>query len=259
VGRENAASPTLSSLAGPFGLWPLLDKRLAVFTDARLSGRTDTAQVVENLLRVSGEDPVDVHRKNLPTITVRLPARFMVITNELPRLTDASGALASRLLILRLTRSFLGWEDHGLAERLLGELPAIFLWAVEGLRHLLARGYFEQPRSGAELIRAVEDLGSPVQAFVRESCTLEPGAEINVEELFGMWKGWCEREGRDHPGPVNHFSRDLRAAYPAIGTGQRRRDRGERFRVFTGIRRRCASDEDDEAGEEADLHDGEAG
>src|SRR5262249_41273255 len=66
VGRENAGSPTLSSLAGPFGLWPLLDKRLAVFTDARLSGRTDTAQVVENLLRVSGEDAVDVHRKNLP-------------------------------------------------------------------------------------------------------------------------------------------------------------------------------------------------
>ena len=37
--RENVAGPTLSSLAGDFGLAPLLGKPLAVISDARLNGR----------------------------------------------------------------------------------------------------------------------------------------------------------------------------------------------------------------------------
>jgi putative DNA primase/helicase len=66
LGSDNVTAPSLSSLGSPFGLWPLLGKLLAIVSDARLSGRNDIAQLVENLLRLSGEDPVDVHRKFLP-------------------------------------------------------------------------------------------------------------------------------------------------------------------------------------------------
>ena len=64
----------------------------------------------------------------MQALTTNLYARFMLITNEVPRLADASGALASRMLILKLTRSFLGKEDRGLTGRLLAELPSILLW-----------------------------------------------------------------------------------------------------------------------------------
>ncbi len=77
IGNQNLCSPTLSSLAGPFGLWPLVGKLVALIADARLSGRTDAVAVVERLLSISGEDPQDVARKNLPTLAgVRLPVRF---------------------------------------------------------------------------------------------------------------------------------------------------------------------------------------
>src|SRR5262249_54382452 len=56
VGEDNVAGPTLSSLSGNFGLMPLLGKPVAIISDARLSGRTDTAAVVEQLLAISGED-----------------------------------------------------------------------------------------------------------------------------------------------------------------------------------------------------------
>jgi hypothetical protein len=55
IGRPNVASPTLSSLAGTFGLWPLDGKRLGVVADARLSGRADGVAVVERLLSFTGE------------------------------------------------------------------------------------------------------------------------------------------------------------------------------------------------------------
>jgi hypothetical protein len=50
VGVRNTAGPTLASLATNFGLWPLLDKTVAVISDARLSGRSDAAVIVERLL-----------------------------------------------------------------------------------------------------------------------------------------------------------------------------------------------------------------
>ena len=56
VGMANVCGPTLASLGTNFGLWPLLGKMLAIVADARLSGRTDTAVVVERLLSISGED-----------------------------------------------------------------------------------------------------------------------------------------------------------------------------------------------------------
>src|SRR5262249_12040822 len=129
LGAQNTCAPTLSSLGLPFGLQPLLGKTLATITDARLSGRTDLAQVTERLLSVSGEDEQTVDRKHLPSLTVHLPVRFMILTNELPRLKDSSGALVGRLVILRQTQSWYGQEDRTLTTRLLEELPGILRWA----------------------------------------------------------------------------------------------------------------------------------
>src|SRR5262249_42855244 len=145
-----------------FGLQPLLNKTLATITDARLSGRTDLAAVTERLLSISGEDGQTVDRKHLSSVTCQLPVRFLILTNELPRLNDASGALVSRMIILPLTKSWYGKEDTHLTGRLLTELPGVLLWAVEGWRRLQKRGHFAQPASGQALVRSMEDLSSPI-------------------------------------------------------------------------------------------------
>jgi integrase len=118
VGASNVAAPTLSSLCERFGLWPMLGKSVAVISDARLSGRADQAIIVERILSITGEDAQTIDRKNLAPVTVKLPTRFVIVTNELPRLGDASGALVSRMLLLKTTNSFFGSEDHGLTDRL---------------------------------------------------------------------------------------------------------------------------------------------
>ena len=40
-----------------------------------------------------------------------LPTRFLLLSNELPELADASGAMASRFIVLTLRNSFYGRED----------------------------------------------------------------------------------------------------------------------------------------------------
>ncbi len=235
VGADNVACPTLSSLGTNFGLWPLLGKTAAMIQDARLSGRTDAAAVAERLLSISGEDAQTIDRKNLPHVTAKLYCRFMLFTNELPKLNDSSGALPARMILLRLTRSWYGQEDVALTDRLLAELPSVLLWAIAGWQRLRERGHFVQPDAGKGMVGDLTDLASPVGAFVRDCCQVGPGCQIERSALFDAWKRWCEQHGRDRPGNSMVFGRDLRAVVPSLGDAQPRTEAGDRVRVYEGI------------------------
>lgn len=234
LGRANVCGPTLGSLCTNFGLWPLLDKPLAIISDARLSGRADQAVVVERLLSISGEDTITVDRKHLAPWTGKLPTRFLILTNELPRLSDASGALAGRFIVLCLTRSWYGREDMSLTDRLLGELPGVFNWSIEGWRRLRERGHFVQPESSLEAMSQLEDLGSPITAFLRERCLVGPGESVEVHELFAEWQRYCQESGRINAGTIQSFGRDLRAAVPGLRVSQPRLA-GGRTRLYEGV------------------------
>jgi len=234
VGKSNVAGPTLSGLATNFGMAPLIGKPLAVISDARLSGRSDTAAIVERLLTISGEGTLTIDRKHREPWTGKLPTRFVLISNELPKLADSSGALASRLVLLRLTRSFYDAEDKGLFDKILPELPGILLWAIAGWQRLSERGRFVQPESGADLVRDMEDLSSPVGAFVREHLDVSPGLEAPVPDVYARWRTYCEAIGRREPGDAATFGRNVRAVLPQLDTATVRRA-GERVRVFRGI------------------------
>lgn len=235
IGAHNVCAPTLAGMGTNFGLWSMLDKLLAIISDARLSGRTDQAVVTERLLSISGEDAIDVDRKNMKPVTVRLPTRQMILTNELPRLTDSSGALAGRLLVLKLTESFYGKEDVTLEDRLMREMPGILNWSIAGWRRLRVRQRFIQPATGQSAIDEMNDLASPAGAFVADWCHVDRRLSTPVPELFEAWCVWSKEQGREQCGTVQVFGRDLGAAVAAVGTRQVRTEGGTRVREFCGI------------------------
>lgn len=234
LGSANVAGPTLDSMTAEFGLQPLLGKLAAIISDARLSGRADQKTVAESLLRISGEDRIDVNRKHKDSITIKLGVRFVMTTNELPRIADASGAMASRFVIVTMRQSFFGREDPGLTSKLLGELPGILAWAVEGWHRLNARGHFIEPRSSAGAAQELADLGSPIGAFLREECTCAPHAEVEVSKLFLAWQTWCAGMNIQRPGTVQDFGRDLKAACASI-TRTQPRINGVRVPFYRGV------------------------
>jgi putative DNA primase/helicase len=234
LGSENVAAPTLSSLATNFGLAPLVGKPLAAISDARLGSRRDALIAVERLLSISGEDAITVDRKFKDAWTGHLPTRFVLLTNELPQFTDASGALASRFIILTFQNSFYGRENPRLTDELLEEAPAIFNWALVGLDRLCERGHFVQPRASRAAMQHLEDLASPVSAFVRERCTLDPEAIIRKDDLWEAWKAWAEEVGVK-TGSRDVLIRDLRAAQPQIRSTRPTIDE-KRVYMLTGLR-----------------------
>jgi putative DNA primase/helicase len=232
IGRDHVVGPTLSSLNGDFGLAPLLGKSLAVISDARLAGR-GAHVVVERLLSISGEDTLTVNIKYQEQWTGKLPCRLMVSSNELPQLGDASAAIAGRFVPLLLHQSWLGREDLDLERELERELPGILNWALDGLERLTEQRRFTRLSSTDDTLRALQDLASLVQAFVRGQCIVGPQHPVRVDTLYGAWCGWTELNG--HPKLAKQtFGRDLAAAVPSVRK-RRPRDGESREHWYVGI------------------------
>jgi phage/plasmid-associated DNA primase len=62
---------------------------------------------------------------------------------------------------------------------------------------------------------ALQDLASPVGAFVRDRCEIDAGHEIPVDELWEAWKSWAEDNGHNKS-TKQRFGRDLRAAHARV-------------------------------------------
>jgi putative DNA primase/helicase len=234
VGKANVCNPSLGSFSNNFPLQPLIGKTLALMSDARLDAKANQKLIVEHMLRVSGEDDVNATRKNKTDWSGRLPARFMLLTNEVPRLADASGAFAGRFVTLVLTTSYYGKEDPNLTDKLLTELPGILNWALDGWDRLQKQGHFTVPASSKEVMKELEYLSSPILKFIEEECFFIPEGSVAVEDLFMAWDQWCTREGRSFPGTKATFGRDLRASHPQLKKSRRNIDRRRTY-YYEGI------------------------
>ncbi len=235
IGHHNTVSPTLANLGTTFGLQSLIHKRLAIISDARIGQKTDTSVVAERLLSITGEDTITADRKFLPAYTGKFDVRFFIISNELPRLADASGALPSRIVMLVVTTSFYGREDRSLTSRLMGERPGILNWSIGGYERLCDRGHFIQPESALEAAQELDDIASPISAFLRDACVVDPARTVSCDMLFSEWQNWCKSNARDFSGTKQGFGISLRAALPNLSMTRPRGEGVARNRFYQGI------------------------
>jgi putative DNA primase/helicase len=239
VGEKNVAAPTLKGLGSNFGLQPLIGKSLALVSDVRLGNRADIETVVERLLSISGEDELNIDRKNREQWIGRLSARLVLMSNEEPAFRDASGAIAHRFLALKHKVSFLGREDPKLLDRLLAELPGIFNWALDGLDRLQQQGRFTDSTSSEQMVDRMKGAASPVAEFVDEMCVVKPDLWVQTDELWGVWQAWAE-DSRSNIGTKESFFRRLRGYLPEIEKAKRGGSRGmgqKRGYLGIGLRR----------------------
>jgi len=238
VGKENYLGATLRRMVGRFGMEGWIGKKIVLFPDVRTDGiRLDRlSDIAENLLSVTGGDPIDVPRKYIGVWTGALTARIIMFSNELIKLQDDSDALPSRFITWRMQQSFYGREDPDLTDKLLAERPGILNLALEALDRLRTRGEFIQPGSGAEMSESLEMLASNVTAFVNECCDVGPEHRALVDTIYQRWNLWCTAKGVRYGWEQNHFSEKLRAAVPTITSSRTRKDNPRRLTMLIGMR-----------------------
>lgn len=234
LGKHNISNSSLAALGGRFGLEPLVGRLAALIDEGHLGKFSDTSLILERLKAISGGSEQTVDRKGVAALSsVSLKVRFTIAVNELPRLSDSSAAMRSRLLVIPFFNTFEGREDVGLVERLLTEVPGITNWALSGLRVLKANGRFNNPSAGEKILRDFVYLSSPVKAFLDECCEVDNGASVSRREIQLAWSVWCDENGHV-TGSAADFGRKLRAVIPKIDDSHRRIG-GQRDWWYTGV------------------------
>lgn len=219
VGTDNVATTTLHDLASDFGLSSLVGKSVTVLEDARGNAKVNS-MATERLLNLVANDTVSVNRKNRDYWTGRLNTRLVLVSNEVPRLPDSSGAIQTRFLTIKMIRTFKPDEqDPHLKDKLTAELPGIFNWALAGYEQLQRQGTFTEPASGADFETTFSELSNPLQVFVDEGNCFEVTGNtsdfMEMTKVLKHYRAWAEAEGRASMNRES-LAQDLTAAYPEI-------------------------------------------
>lgn len=225
-GKSSVCALNIKDFADQFGLEPAIAKRLAFVPEMRMPGGA-VHEIVSNLKAITGGDLIQVKRKTIKNLSMRLRIKIIMSTNEFVPLPDNSGALQARMLPLRFTKSFVGREDTRLAEKLAGEYPAILLWALEGLKRLWQNaGQFTLPRSTIEELQQIVEASAPLQAFVEECCVIDQSRACQSPSLYEIYRVWRnEFQAETEELKNNQFAEALRSTIPSVTKGRMTRPR----------------------------------
>lgn len=250
IGNENFQAFDMNRLVDRFSLASLRTKQLAIIGEVELSGAREKNRIVEKFKSITGNDPQPIERKGVDvTEDAVLPTRFMLSANQLPPLHDCSGALDSRMLVVRFNRTAAGREDFGLLEKLKTELPGIAVWSIVGLRRLKESSWTRPASSVAEK-NNFRKLSSVPLAFLQDACVLhrpllsavtegvegeDELREIDRTELHEAFSWWAIDQDMERQ-TFNWFCRDVKALVPNFPEAKQVRAGGGRKRVIQGVR-----------------------
>jgi len=174
----------------------------------------------------------------------------VIASNSVPRLLDASGALAHRFLFVPFEMSFVGREDIHLEEKLLRELPGIANWALAGLKTLrAANGRFTLGDGHKRLASQYAADTSPIMAWVRSEmavhrradpgdlppeCLTSASVSIGKTEAYDRYVLWCEAHDIEPTRPA-WFGRGLKTLIPKLQEGRDTKADGSRAMIYRGI------------------------
>jgi putative DNA primase/helicase len=219
-----------------FGMSAFIGKQLAIVGDMRLGSKCDKDLLAENILKLSGRGLFTIDRKHKDHWTGPLPCKLLLISNEMPKIKDTSGALASRMIIFQTRVSFYGREDpHLFRDKIGPELPGILNWSLEGLRRMHERGSIAEPVCSIAAREELAREGSPVMAFVQECLALDLAASVDKDVLYSTYLDYAEDHGLHHTSK-SWFFRDLETATAGKVKAERVQKDGERVHNIVGAR-----------------------
>jgi putative DNA primase/helicase len=210
LGSENVSNIAWQALGDRFNKAELFGKLANIFADLP-SKAIDDGGMFKSL---TGEDYVTGERKNKNPFNFRPYARLLFSCNDIPKnYSDRSDGFYRRLLIVRFDKSVpQERRDPNLRERIASERDGILMWALEGLRRLIASNYIfsETQRTRNELQRyKIESNGALM--FIEECCEVKEGAECVREQLFERYREYCIKNGMKSMSQTN-FNRDVEAS-----------------------------------------------
>lgn len=143
-------------------------------------------------------------------------AKFIFATNGLPNVSDTSHGFFRRLKIINFNNTFTPEkQDKELISKLINEKNEIFTWIAEGLKRFLENKKFTEVPSSVETVKDYRLKFNNVMNFITESCEIKQDTEIKAQELYFLYKEFCEENGHK-PFNSRNFKEEILKNYKDV-------------------------------------------
>lgn len=155
------------------------------------------AALAESLMKwLTGGDLVRARRLYENSHEFQPTHKLWLATNYRPTIRGTDPAIWSRIKLVPFEVSFEGREDRGLKDRLLGELPGILTWALEGCMEWQQSG-LGVPAAVTDATREYRAESDQVGRFIDERCLVGEYSTAKARTLYSAYRGWAEGAGED--------------------------------------------------------------
>lgn len=235
VGEGNTTAPSLSNLIKDSTLNKMSTASVGLIPDAHSVTPSKRDEVLAMLKAITGGDPIDYHVMYKGTQTSIFKIKLILSTNGMPEFVDPSGALAHRMLVFPILKSFTGIEDVGLGDRLIAECAGIAQWALKGLARLKANGRFTEAQSGLQQKECIKEDMSPLSRFITDVCCSDNNKAFTAcDDLYRTYMIWAKQHHVMHVMSQAKVIRDIGNSDLNI-VAVRKRISGKQVRGFSGL------------------------
>lgn len=194
-GNENIMSLDLKDLGGRFATTLMKDKIFNLGDDIS-SNYIDETDILKKV--VTGEN-MFVKEKGKQGKSESYNITLIFTANKIPRVKDSTGAVLRRAMILMFTNDFSVGSperDDRILEKIRGteEKEGLLRLAIEGLKRLSERGYFEENEEIRKNLMEFDLDNNPIKAFdldmkLSQSDNWYIGK--STKEVYRQYEFWC--------------------------------------------------------------------
>jgi len=235
IGEDNVSNISLDQMGEKHSSVAMLGKLANIASEIE----TDEIRTGERVIKaITGEDRVQLNEKYKPVFSARIKARLLFACNELPLFKDRSQAIARRLLVIPMEQVVdPSKQDPKLVEKLLGELPGIFNWALEGLKDLYNTGTLFEARSAAKVKAAHLQACNPWEEWIRDNLEFDSSfsSDLGCLEVYERFENHFKARGYRRVLTDAAFGKALRNVFPLVQR-TKRTIQGRREYRYAGLR-----------------------
>lgn len=188
VGVSNFCSIPIHQFDEKFGIEGLTDKKL------NICGENEIIRGTEKLKSIISGEVVNVQRKYKSDLNIRITAKNVFLTNNLPASRDLSYGFFRKILIIPFSVTIPQDKvNPNLSNELLRELPGIFNFALKGLKRLSENNFvFTQSKKTLKALEDYEARSNPVEYFFKNGLEFSLGDKTKKSDVPKLFSQWCK-------------------------------------------------------------------
>lgn len=212
-GSENCSNVPFDRINEPFMRAGMYGKKINFSSELE----NDIHNTAYFKAMVSGEE-IDAQFKFKDSFKFHNTSKMVFAMNNLPVIKDKTTGTFRRLIIIPFEKNFSETKerDVNLIDKILKEKSGIMMFAIQGLKRLVANQGFTKSEKSEKYIKDYKDNNDTIKIYIDETCVYDDSNDKNriaADDLYSSYSSWCSSSGYKAMNKIN-FLKNVVRIYP---------------------------------------------